>query len=232
MTVKAPEIVVILPSYNEEKNIEDLVKDIPQSIDQYKITPVVIDDASEDRTAEIAKRTRAIVLEHTVNQGQGAALKTGFNFAKQRNADVVVTMDSDGQHCPEDLPSLVDPVINDRVDMTVGSRKKGVDNSNNPLYRRAGIAFFTGIVNLLVNHNVTDITNGYRAISIDALSKLELREMRYSAAEILIEASKRGLEIREIPIRIAEREYGSSKKPKIRYAVGITRTIFSTYLRD
>ncbi|WP_181686871.1 glycosyltransferase family 2 protein [Halorhabdus salina] len=233
-TVETPEdpvAFVVIPAYNEGAAVADVVASLPERAGGYAIQAVVVSDGSTDDTATVVADTRAMVVEHPINQGQGGALQTGFAIAQRNGADAVVTMDADGQHPVEYLQELLDPIATDRADFVVGSRYVGDDRSDNGPARQAGIRVFTALINLVAKLDVTDCTNGYRAIRGSALSELTLTEERFSAPELLIEARKNALRIEEVPVTIRERDEGESKKPTLGYAFGLTRTIFVTWLR-
>ncbi|MFH5800816.1 DUF2304 family protein [Haladaptatus sp. CMAA 1911] len=224
-------IFVVIPAYNEAGSIRGVVSSLPESIRGYTIEPLVVSDGSTDDTYDQTDSTDAFVVEHPINQGQGGALKTGFEIARQNGADVVVTMDADGQHPVDQLEDLVAPILEDRADYVVGSRYIGSDQSENGIARQSGIKVFTALINAITKMEVTDCTNGFRAIRGPMIDKLHLTEMRFSAPELLIEARKNGLRIEEIPVTIARRETGQTKKPKLGYAVGLIRTIVVTWIR-
>ena len=224
-------IAVIIPAYNEEKTIKTVIESLPTSIQGYAITPIVVSDGSVDATADQANIDGTTVIEHPLNQGQGGALKTGFEIAEQRQAEIVVSMDGDGQHPAAELRRLVAPIINNEADYVMGSRHKGSDYSGNSAVRRVGIRTFTWLINRLTRSSITDCTNGFRAIRGSELSKLTLSEERFSAPELIIEARKNKLRLKEIPITIEERDAGETKKPQLGYAFGLARTILMTWIR-
>ncbi|WP_265110769.1 glycosyltransferase family 2 protein [Halosolutus halophilus] len=224
-------IFVVIPAYNEGATIRSVVQSLPETIRGYAVQPVVVSDGSADDTAENAKYNGTAVVEHPVNQGQGGALKTGFQIALDRGASIVVTMDGDGQHPADELERLVSPVIDDEADYVMGSRYKGEDHSGNSLVRESGIQVFTWLINVLTKSTITDCTNGFRAIRATGLEEMQLTEERFSAPELIIEARKNGLRMQEIPITIEERQAGETKKPQIKYALGITRTILTAWIR-
>ncbi|RZV10893.1 glycosyltransferase involved in cell wall biosynthesis [Natrinema hispanicum] len=224
-------IFIVIPAYNEGETIRSVVESLPETIRGYAVQPVVVSDGSADDTAANAEYNGTIVVEHPVNQGQGGALKTGFQIALDRGASIVVTMDGDGQHPVDGLEQLVAPVIEDKADYVMGSRYKGEDYSGNGLVRESGIQVFTRLINVLTKSDITDCTNGFRAIRASGLEDMELTEERFSAPELIIEARKNGMRIQEIPITIEERQAGETKKPQLMYAVGLTRTIFTTWIR-
>ncbi|ADB60121.1 glycosyl transferase family 2 [Haloterrigena turkmenica DSM 5511] len=224
-------IFVVIPAYNEGKTITSVVKSLPDTIRGYTLQPVVVSDGSVDDTAENARYNGTVVVEHLVNQGQGGALKTGFQIALEQEADIVVTMDGDGQHPAEELERLVSPVIDDEADYVMGSRYKGENKTGNGVVRESGIRSFTWLINALTKSEITDCTNGFRAIRASGLEDMKLTEERFSAPELIIEARKNGLRIQEIPITIEERQAGETKKPQLMYAIGLTRAILATWIR-
>jgi hypothetical protein len=227
----AKTLYAVIPAYNEEDSIGGVLEALPDTVDGHAVTPVVVSDGSEDRTTDVARGYDAIVVEHPINQGQGGSLKTGFQIAIRHGADIVVTMDADGQHPADQLPELVAPITADEADYVLGSRYRGTDQSGNSMTRQSGIRAFTWLINRLAKTDITDCTNGYRAIRGSRLPELTLTEERFSAPELIIESRKNGLRIREVPVTIREREAGETKKPKLGYAVGLMRTIFITWIR-
>ena len=226
-----PTLYVVIPAYNEADTIGDVLAELPERIQGYLVRPVVVSDGSDDVTRRAADEYDAIVVEHPINQGQGGALKTGFDISRQHAADIVVTMDADGQHPVDQLDELVQPIVDGEADYVLGSRYRGEDNSGNSITRRGGIRTFTWLINRLAKTDITDGTNGFRAIRGSRLDELTLTEERFSAPELIIESRKNGLRIVEVPVTIHEREAGETKKPKLGYAVGLARTIFVTWIR-
>ena len=142
-----------------------------------------------------------------------------------------MTMDADGQHQADDMPSLVQPVIDGEADYVMGSRFLG-EYEESGGWRHAGIVVFTKAINLLGGVNLTDCTNGFRAIRASSLEKLELNEDRFNAPELIMEAAKKGLRIKEVPVTILKRAAGESKKPpRLGYPLGFLATIVRTWLR-
>ncbi|PCR92179.1 glycosyltransferase family 2 protein [Natrinema ejinorense] len=227
----AETVFVVIPAYNESDTIDTVVSSLPESVRGYDVQPLVVSDGSTDGTAARAASSGAMVVEHPINQGQGGALKTGFEIALEHEAAIVVTADGDGQHPSSELDRLVAPIVEDEADYVMGSRYLGVDRSGNGVVRRTGIRFFTGLINVLMDTDITDCTNGYRAIRGPMLERLTLTEERFNAPELIIEARKNGLRLEEIPVEIEDRKDGDSKKPKLGFAVGLTRIIVVAWLR-
>ncbi|AKB16441.1 glycosyltransferase family 2 protein [Methanosarcina thermophila] len=153
-------ITVVLPAYNEEVSIGSIVL----LTSQYADNVIVVDDGSSDRTAEVAGKAGAEVVRHETNRGKGAALKTGFTAAADLGADVIVTMDSDGQHNPAEIPRLVAPILKGEADMVNGSRYLNGLDKNTPAYRRVGQTILDGVTNLNSGLRITDSQSGFSTI--------------------------------------------------------------------
>jgi len=218
--------VVTITVYNESEVIEDVLKKIPEGIDI-----IVVDDGSTDGTPEIVSKFKKVkLIQHPINLGQGSAVVTSFIAAVGEDYDTIIEMDGDGQHDPLEIPKFVEALKN--TDIVVGSRYKGTSYKA-PLYRRIGIPFFTSIVNFVTNYKLTDSMCGFRAFKKEALEKFCYnldQSAQYIAPEIFIKASKANLTVKEIPVNVYERSYGSSWKGAIRYGMGLIKTIIKTIL--
>ena len=166
------------------------------------------------------------------NLGQGGGLVTGFAVALGLGASVVVTMDADGQHDPAELDDLVKPVVADEADYVQGSRFLGrYDDAGGA--RHAGIKGFTALINAIARTDVTDCTNGYRAIRASGLARMTLVEPQFSASEIIIESAACGLRQLEVPTHIRSRDAGESRKPRgLRYPLGFLGAILRSWVRS
>ncbi|MDZ7798464.1 MAG: glycosyltransferase family 2 protein [Patescibacteria group bacterium] len=202
-------IYIIIPAFNEAQTIGNVLNDLK---DKYS-NIVVVDDASDDNTAKIAKSMGVIVLEHLINRGQGAALKTGINYALNNKADVIVTFDADGQHQTDDIEKLIKPIIEDNFDVTLGSRFLNSDSVKKipPLKKiilKTGLIFTKAFSHL----KITDTHNGLRAFSNQAAQKIIIRQDRMAhASEILDEISRNNIKYKEIPVTIHYTDYSKSK---------------------
>lgn len=226
-----PEIAIVIAAYNEADGIGGVLDVLPSELSGHRVTPIVVVDGGSDDTAGVVERAGHIAVSHGINRGQGDALRTGFALALERKAAVVVTMDADGQHRPDELQRLVEPVLADEADYVQGSRYLGTyDDAGGA--RDAGIRIFTAIINGISGAGITDCTNGYRAIRGEALGRLRLVEPRFSASEIIIESARRGLRMREVSVHIQSREFGESKKPRqLAYPLGYLGAIVRTARR-
>jgi hypothetical protein len=224
-------VAVLVPAYNEAENIGYVLDRIPEEVCGRQTAVLVVDDGSRDETGEIARRHGASVARHVINRGGGAALRTGYRLMVDSGAEVVVTLDADGQHLPSEMERLVKPVLDGEVDVAHGSRVLGEADRNHPA-REAGIVFFNRIVSLITRTHVTDCSNGYRAVRTTVLPQLVLRQEQFHTSEFMIEAIKRGIPAKEVPVTVERRLHGHSKKPAVvRYGLGFANAIVRTWLR-
>ncbi|MBI1815960.1 MAG: glycosyltransferase [Deltaproteobacteria bacterium] len=224
-------VYVVIPAYNEEANIEQVLQRIPSEVCGLPVKTLVVVDGATDGTEAVARRLNKAALTQVINCGGAAALKAGYDVALEAGAEIVVTLDADGQHSPEELPRLVQPIVDDRADFVNGSRVLGVYERDS-VVRAAGVVFFNRLVSLLTMTKITDCSNGFRAIRATQLVRLDLRQRQFHTSEVLIDALKKGLRVVEVPITVSRRLSGESKKPgSFWYGVGFARAIFSTWLR-
>jgi glycosyltransferase involved in cell wall biosynthesis len=208
-------ITVILPAYNEEVSIGSVVL----LTRFYADNVIVVDDGSSDRTAEIARNAGAEVIVHEVNTGKGGALKTGFLAAE--GADIIVTMDSDGQHNPEDIPRLVQPILKGEADMVNGSRYLNGLDRNTPLYRRVGQRVLDRFTNLNSGLKITDSQSGFRAFAASTKDNFRFNAQGMAIeSEMLADAANSGLRIKEVEIGVRYDVDCSTKNP-IEHGFGV-----------
>ncbi len=223
--------VVIIPAYNEEHNLGVVLRAMPKEALGRELSTLVIDDGSRDNTLEIARSEGALAVSNPINRGGGAALRLGFDIARRYGADIVVTMDADGQHLPSEIPRLVDPVFNGEADIVIGSRLLG-NREKDSLIRYIGIHVFNMLIRLLTHVKVTDCSSGFRAFRVSELSRLLLRQDQFHTSELIIDAAKKRLRIVEVPITIKRRLSGESKKGRNwRYGFSFFRAMFKTWWR-
>ena len=224
-------IAVVIPAYNEDDSVGDVVRSIPKEVCGEQTAILVVDDGSRDDTSEEAAKAGAVVARHVINRGGGAALRTGYRLMAESGALVVVTLDADGQHLPSEMERLVKPVLDDEVDVAHGSRVLGEADANSRS-REFGIVFFNRVVSFITRTKVSDCSNGYRAVRTTVLPQLVLRQEQFHTSEFLIEAIKRGIPAKEVPVTVAKRTHGHSKKPAVmRYGIGFANAIVRTWLR-
>ena len=224
-------IVVVLPAHNEAENVGEVIRAMPKEIEGYPVATLVVDDASTDATSDVVRRAGGLVAELPIRRGGGLALRVGYDIALRLGAVVVATMDADGQHVPEELPSVVGPVLRGEADMVQGSRVLGRFEKESHI-RHLGVFFFSKLVSLMTGTRVTDVSNGYRATRTETLRKLVLEQDQFWTSELLIEGLRHRAKIKEVPVTIRARAGRESKKPKtFRYAWNFTRAIMKTWLR-
>jgi hypothetical protein len=229
--VKIEPIMIVMPAYNEAKNLQYLLPKIPEQIKGLNVGVLVIDDGSEDQTKQIVREYGYVVVSNMINRGGGAALRLGYDILKEAGGDICVTMDADGQHQPEDLEALVLPIINDEYDVVIGSRLLGAREKDNPL-RIAGVHFFSAIISSLLGKRITDPSSGFRAFKMEKIKTIDLYEDQYHTSELIIDAVKKGLRVKEEPITILKRKFGKSKKGKdLIYGFHFARIIVKTWWR-
>lgn len=226
-----PEIAVVIAALDEEDAIASVLEAVPAELSGHRVTPIVVVDGGTDDTAGVVTGAGHLALRHERNRGQGDALRTGFALARERKAAVVMTMDADGQHRPEEMATLLAPILADEADYVQGSRYLGAYDDAGAA-RDLGIRSFTRLINLASGAGVTDCTNGYRAIRGDALERLQLEEPRFSAAELIMESARQGLRMHEVSVHIRSRSHGESKKPsRLRYPLAFLGVIVRTWRR-
>ena len=224
-------IVVVMPAHNEAENVGAVIHSMPETLEGHPVVPVVIDDGSEDETSDVARKAGALVARLPIRRGGGLALRVGYEIALKLEASVVVSMDADGQHVPDEMPLLVKPILEDQADMVNGSRILG-EFERESIIRHAGVHFFSRLVTIMTGSRVTDVSNGYRATRAETLRGLVLNQDQFWTSELLIEGMRHRLRIREVPITIRARAGGTSKKPKnVKYAWHFTKAIVKTWLR-
>jgi Glycosyl transferase family 2 len=224
-------IAVLIPAYNEADNIAYVLDRVPEQVCGRETAVLVVDDGSRDTTGEVAAAHGAAVARHVINRGGGAALRTGYRLLADSEAEIVVTLDADGQHLPAEMPRLVQPVLDGEVDLAHGSRVLGRADRNH-FARELGIVFFNRIVSFITRTHVTDCSNGYRAVRAAVLPQLVLRQEQFHTSEFMIEAIKRGVPAKEVPVTVERRLHGHSKKPAVvRYGLGFANAIVRAWLR-
>jgi len=192
-----PYIVAGMPMYNEEETIGTVVTRTLRHVDAV----ICVDDGSSDASARIAEACGATVIRHRVNRGYGGALKTLFLHARELDADALVVLDSDGQHESDDIPAMLEPIINGDADFTIGSRfVEGGGGTDMPAYRRLGIKVITAASNLSSDLGIKDTQSGFRAFSRMALDRLRFdAEGMELSLEMLEDAQEKQLNVVEVP---------------------------------
>jgi len=188
-----------IPAFNEEKNIAAIITKLADVTD----TIIVCNDGSSDLTSDIAEKMGAFVINHEKNLGYGAAIRSIFLKAKELDGDILVTFDADGQHRIEDIEKVTKPIIDQEVDLVIGSRFLDESEKEVPRYRKVGIKVITKITNASIKKQLTDSQSGFRAYSKKVLNELNPSELGMGiSTEILIKATNKNFRITEVPIKI------------------------------
>jgi glycosyltransferase involved in cell wall biosynthesis len=217
------QIVAIIPAYNEEKTIAEVL----QKASGFVSAIIVVNDGSNDATANIAQTNGAIVISHAINRGLGAALGTGFEAAKIFNADVALTLDADGQHDPNEICRLV-AAIENGADVVIGSRMM-MGSAGMPFHRKIAQVIGNLVTFVLFGARVTDSQSGFRAFNRKALQHIEIRTNRMEvSSEIIAEVKRNKLKLVEVPISAIYTNYSLAKGQS--FVVGV-RTMLKLILR-
>ena len=202
-------ITIGIPAFNEEKNIGKVIVTLKKITNDI----IVCDDGSNDLTKEIAEGLGVKVISHTKNMGYGEAIKSIFNEAKKKEADILVTFDADGQHRPEDIMSLTKPIIDQQAEVVIGSRFLK-NETNMPKYRKIGVKVLTKVTNMSIKENLTDSQSGLRAYQKKVLQNISLTDSGMGiSTEILIKSHQKEFRIVEVPIQILYGEDTSTHNP-------------------
>ncbi|WP_304092597.1 glycosyltransferase family 2 protein [Methanobrevibacter ruminantium] len=208
-------VVAIIPAYNEEKALADVIGKTLDYVDEV----IVVDDGSSDKTSEVAVEAGARVIKHSVNLGKGEALKSGFKAIE--GDSIIITIDGDGQHNPNEIPDLVRPIIEDSADLVNGSRYMNGPEENTPAYRRVGQKVLDIATNISAGTKVTDSQSGFRAFSSKSKNVFRFKDTGFGIeSEMLVDAAEAGLKIVEVPITVRYDLNGSTKDP-ITHGVGV-----------
>jgi glycosyltransferase involved in cell wall biosynthesis len=217
-------ILVCIPAYNESKTIGDIVRKAKNYADEV----IVYDDGSTDNTYDMAKAAGADdVVRSPVNNGYGVAIRALFQAAREKKSDIMVTMDSDGQHNPDQISDVIKPIIEEGFDVVIGSRFMSLrDTQRVPRYRSLGIKVITKLTQSASYNNITDSQNGFRAYSKNALLKLNLFENGMPvSSEILLNAKQKNLTIKEVPITVRYDVEGTSSQNPLLHGARLVSTL-------
>jgi glycosyltransferase involved in cell wall biosynthesis len=227
-------LAVVVPAYNEEPSVAEVVGEIPREAAGLATEVIVVVDGSSDATAERAAAAGALVCDVPVNRGQGAALKLGYWLARARGAQVIATIDADGQYEPEELGRVVEPILAGRADFVSGSRRLGAELTTDPV-RHLGVLVFGALFSLLVGSRITDPACGVRAMRPEVTAAVTLEQPQYQASELMISAALHGFRLAEVPTTMRDRasHAGHTKKDgNLRYGIRFARAALHTWRRD
>jgi glycosyltransferase involved in cell wall biosynthesis len=228
--LQAKTVAVVMPAHNEAAVIGSVLAGIPATIDSATVIPIVIDDGSTDATGEIARGCGARVLSHLTNLGVGAATMTGLRAAKLLGADIIVTMDADGQHDSAEIQSLVRTLTDGPFDVVIGSRL--LDPAGMPLTRFAANLLLNFVTFIVYGKMVSDSQSGFKAFTRTALNTLELGFPGYEiCSEIIGEMYRKNLRYKSVPVRAVYTNYSQAKGQHFLNGINIITGLFMRLLR-
>jgi glycosyltransferase involved in cell wall biosynthesis len=225
-------VVVVIAALDEEACIGDVLRDVPAEAWGLAIETLVVDDGSSDATAAVAEQAGALVARLERNCGHGIALRVGYQLAREGGAEIIVTLDADGQWDPVELPGVLEPLVRDEADFVIGSRVLGRAETDDAV-RQSGVHVFAALVRLLTGVPVTDTSSGYRALRAGITGSVPQRQVQYQTSELLIGAIAAGHRIAERPIVMHPRAAGESKKGgNLLYGFRYARVVLTTAWRE
>jgi glycosyltransferase involved in cell wall biosynthesis len=221
--------IALVPAYNEEASLARVIGEIRAYDPELAI--VVVDDGSTDRTSLVARAEGAHVLRLPFNVGIGGAVQTGYQYALEHGFDLAIQVDGDGQHDPSEIGRLLEPILDGRADMVVGTRFAEGGGYRGTRLRRVGIHLFAGIVSLMVRQRVTDTTSGFRAVNRRVIRLFAVDYPHdYPEVEATVVLSRHGLGMLEIPVQMRVRETGSSSITALRAAYYMVKVLLALFI--
>jgi len=226
--------LVLIPAYNEERQIAGVIERVRTAIPECGI--LVVNDGSRDATATVARSAGATVVSHPFNMGYGVTIQTGYKYASAAGYDFLVQIDGDGQHDPAFIPRLLEPVRSGEADFALGSRFLGEQSYRPPFARRMGILFFRKLVSMIIGREITDPTSGYQAMNRNVIRFFtgDVFPCDYPDADMLVTLHLAGFRISELPVRMYANLEGKSMHSGLKplyYVFKMCLSIFVTLLR-
>ncbi|MGH2892751.1 MAG: glycosyltransferase family 2 protein [Solirubrobacteraceae bacterium] len=227
-------LAVVIPAYNEEPTVADVIATIPAESAGLQTEVIVVVDGAKDATAAVAAQAGALVCDVPVNRGQGAALRLGYWLARARGAQVIATIDADGQYEPGEIGTVVRPILDGNADFVSGSRRLGSELTTDAT-RHLGVIVFGALISALVRHRVTDPACGLRAMRSEVTADVVLEQPQYQASELMISAALHGYRLSEVPTTMRDRGQHATATKKggnLLYGVRFARAALHTWWRD
>jgi hypothetical protein len=221
-------VLVILPAFNEEASVANVLQEVRVVLPE--ADRVVVNDCSLDRTSDVARRAGAMVLDLPVNLGIGGAMQTGYRFAAEKGYDFALQVDADGQHDPKEIPLLLNPVLEGKADIVIGSRYLSETSYRSPVMRRIGSWVFSLAISAIVGKRITDTTSGFRAANQRVIRfYAERYPQDYPEVEAVVMLHRAGLKFMEVPVQMQPRVGGDSSISSLKavyYMIKVPLAIF------
>lgn len=206
---KGKKVLVIIPAYNEANNIKNTVQTLLD--EKIEVDYLVINDCSRDHTLDILRKNRYSHINLPINLGIGGGMQTGYKYALRNDYDIAIQMDGDGQHVSGYIKDLLDPIINEEANLTIGSRFLNKEGFQSTRMRRLGIVFLSGLIHLCCGVKVKDVTSGFRAADKKTIKLFAQNYAQdYPEPESLVSCVSAGIHILEVPVMMKERNSGKS----------------------
>ena len=225
-------VAVVIPALDEAGSLGGVLEAIAPESCGLPVEVIVVDDGSTDATGGIARAAGAHVVTHAVNQGQGAAFRSGYALAREHGARYIVTLDADGQWDPADVPAVLAPVVAGEADFVLGSRVLGRAETDDSV-RDLGVKVFSVLVRLLTGARITDTSGGLRGMRAEITAVVRQEQPQYQSSELLIGALAHGYRVAERPTVMHRRLAGHSKKGgNVLYGARYARVVLRTWWRE
>ncbi len=227
-------IAIVIPAYNEEPTVAEVVRNIPREIAGLAVEVIVVVDGSDDRTAEEARKAGALVCNVPVNRGQGLIFMLGYWLADKRGAQSIATTDAAGKYDETEFDRVLEPIVAGRADFVNGSRRLGTELTTDPI-RHAGVIFFGLVISTLLRQRITDPASGMRAFRIAVPRTVKLEQVQYQTSELIIATRMNGFRIIEVATTMRDRPEGATltkKGPNLLYGMRFGRVILLTFIRE
>lgn len=230
-------ILVIIPCYNEEQTISDVVSQLNRcrTANAFNLDVLVVNDCSKDDTLAQIKKLDCLYLDLPINMGIGGAMHSGYRYAYKYNYDIAVQVDGDGQHPANELPALLLPLMNNEADVVIGSRFLNGEGFQSTFMRRLGIRFFMYLNKLLIGQTIRDSTSGFRAMNRQTLAIVNrYYPDEYPEPEAIVQFGLHKLRMREVPVTMLERQGGVSSISSLKsiyYMIKVTLGSLFIYFR-
>jgi glycosyltransferase involved in cell wall biosynthesis len=227
-------LAVVIPAYNEEPTVAEVIAGIPLEAAGLPTEVIVVVDGAKDATADRATGAGALVCDVPVNRGQGAALRLGYWLARARGAQVIVTIDADGQYDADEIARVAEPILRGEADFVSGSRRLGNELTTD-FTRHAGVIVFGALISLIVRQRITDPACGLRAMRAEVTAAVTLQQPQYQASELMISAALHGFRLAEVPSTMRDRgkhATATKKGGNFGYGLRFARAAVHTWRRD